>query len=226
MPDDGIKRVNITGPAAAELSGGAKKGRRSTKKKQEGGSPLTGAVGEIRGVSPNMAAVKGIETTSGPAVSASSSNSNSWLKYPVGAPVPPRIIVEPSHIPSTPERAAAPTGQYAQAGGKDHKHIKVELKKKTTAKKVHLNPKKADASKHSSKKHQTRKARKVSIGVSSFHKRITRAKKLHKTAKEMPLDKLKEKLIKGGLIKANSKAPESVLRQIAGDAEVVAKKAL
>ena len=42
----------------------------------------------------------------------------------------------------------------------------------------------------------------------------------------MPLDKLKEKLIKGGLIKANSKAPENVLRQIAGDAEVVAKKAL
>ena len=42
----------------------------------------------------------------------------------------------------------------------------------------------------------------------------------------MPLDKLKEKLIKGGLIKANSKAPEKLLRQIAGDAEVVAKKAL
>lgn len=226
MSDDGIKRVNITGAAASDLEGGAKKGRRSTKKKQEGGSPIMGAVDALRGVSPNMAAIKGVETTAGPAVAAASSNSNSWLKYPVGAPVPPRIVVEPSHIPSTPERAAAPTGQYAQAGGKDQRHIKVELKKKTTVKKVHLNPKKAEAPKHSSKKHQTRKARKVSIGVSSFHKRITRAKKLHKTAKEMPLDKLKEKLIKGGLIKANSKAPESVLRQIAGDAEVVAKKAL
>ena len=221
MSDDGIKRVNITGAAASDLEGGAKKGRRSTKKKQEGGSPIMGAVDALRGVSPNMAAIKGVETTAGPAVAAASSNSNSWLKYPVGAPVPPRIVVEPSHIPSTPERAAAPTGQYAQAGGKDQRHIKVELKKKTTVKKVHLNPKKAEAPKHSSKKHQTRKARKVSIGVSSFHKRITRAKKLHKTAKEMPLDKLKEKLIK-----ANSKAPESVLRQIAGDAEVVAKKAL
>ena len=226
MPEEEIKRVNITGSAASDLEGGAKKGRRSTKKKQEGG---VNEVEALRGVSPNMAAVKGVETTAGPAVAAASSNSNTWLKYPVGAPVPPRIVVEPAHIPSTPERAAAPTGQYAAAGGKahsDHRHIKVELKKKTTAKKVHLNPKKADAPKHASKKHQTRKARKVSIGVSSFHKRITRAKKLHKTAKEMPLDKLKDKLIKGGLIKANSKAPESVLRQIAGDAEVVAKKAL
>jgi hypothetical protein len=221
MSDDGIKRVNITGTAAAELSGGAKKGRRSTKKKLEGGAEEA-----LRGVSPIMANVKGVESTVGPAVSAASSNTNTWLKYPVGAPVPPKIVVEPAHIPSTPERAAAPTGQYAQAGGKDHKHIKVELKKKTTAKKVHLNPKKAEAAKHVSKKHNTRKARKVSIGVSSFHKRITRAKKLHKSVKNMPLDKLKEKLIKGGLIKANSKAPESVLRQIAGDAEVVAKKAL
>ena len=37
---------------------------------------------------------------------------------------------------------------------------------------------------------------------------------------------LKEKLIKNGLIKSTSKAPDSVLRQIASDAEVVAKKAL
>ena len=42
----------------------------------------------------------------------------------------------------------------------------------------------------------------------------------------MPLEILREKLIKGGLIKSNSKAPESVLRQIAADAEVVKNKAL
>ena len=42
----------------------------------------------------------------------------------------------------------------------------------------------------------------------------------------MSIDALKDKLVKGGLIKANSKAPEGVLRQIARDAEVVAKKAL
>ena len=186
-----VKRVNITGSAANELSGGAKKGRRNTKKKQEGGA---GETEPLRGVSPVMANVTGIESKSAIAAVAASPNPNSWLKYPVDAPVPPRIIPAPSYTPS-PDRSAAPTGQYAQAGGKtnsDTKNVKVELKKRTTAKKVHLNPKKADAPK-TTKKHQTRKHRKVTIGVSSLHKRITRAKKLHKQAKDMPIDKLKDK---------------------------------
>jgi hypothetical protein len=55
---------------------------------------------------------------------------------------------------------------------------------------------------------------------------MTRAKKMQKTVKEMPLDKLKEELIKKKLIKLTSKAPESVLRQIAADAQIVEGKAL
>ena len=222
MPEE-IKSINITGNAAADITGG-KRTRRTAKKKQEGGSD------DVRGVSSIMNSVKGVESTASVAATAASPNSNTWLKYPTGAPVPPKINFspEPSHIPSTPDKSAAPTGQYAQAGGKSHsdsKHIKVELKKKATAKKVHLNPKKAEAPKHS-KKHQTRKIRKVTIGVSSLHKRITRAKKLHRKMKEMPIDTLRDKLIKGGLIKANSKAPEAVLRQMAADAETLKNKAL
>lgn len=217
MPDE-IKSINITGNAAADITGG-KRTRRTAKKKQEGGAD------EVRGVSPIMNAVKGVESSSAIAATAASPNSNTWLKYPAGAPVPPKInfAPEPSHIPSSPDKSAAPTGQYAQAGGT--KHVRVELKKKTTAKKVHLNPKKTEAPKHS-KKHQTKKIRKVTLGVSSLHKRITRAKKLHRKVKDMPIETLKDKLIKGGLIKATSKAPESVLRQIAADAEVVKNKAL
>jgi hypothetical protein len=233
-----IKRVNITGGAATDMTGG-KRTRRSTKKKQEGGSE------ELRGVSAIINNVKGVESSTSIAATAALPNSNTWLKYPVGAPVPPKINFnpEPSFIPSSPDRSAAPTAQYAQAGGykhsdhkqsdhkqsdykqSDHKQIKVELKKKTTAKKVHLNPKKTDGPKQS-KKHQTRKIRKVTLGVSSLHKRITRAKKLHKKVKDMPIEILKEKLIKGGFIKPTSKAPESVLRQMAADAEVVKNKAL
>lgn len=216
-----IKTISISGNAAAEMSGG--KRRRNTKKRQDGGADEA-----VRGVSPIMNAVKGVESSVSVATNAAQSNSNTWLKYPAGAPVPPRInfAPEPSHVPSSPDKSAAPTAQYAQAGGKtDHKHVRVELKKKTTSKKVHLNPKKADGPKHS-KKHQTKKVRKVTLGVSSLHKRITHAKKLHKEVKEMPIDKLKDKLIRGGLIKANSKAPEGVLRQIAEDAALVKNKAL
>jgi hypothetical protein len=215
-----IKTINISGTAAADISGG-KKTRRNTKKRMEGGADE-----QLRGVSPVMNSVKGVESVSQIAATAASPNSNTWLKYPSGAPVPPPVNTTPapSHIPSSPDKSAAPTGQYSQQGGT--KHVKVELKKKITAKKVHLNPKKTEAPKHISKKHHTRKVRKVTLGVSSLHKRITRAKKLHKNVKDMPIDKLKEKLVKGGLIKTNSKAPENVLRQIATDAEVVAKKAL
>lgn len=211
-----IKTVNISGGAAKDITGGAKKGRRSTKKKQEGGSDEP-----IRGVSSVMNVVKGVESTSSIASAAASPNSNTWLKYPVAAPVPPVIKPAPSYVPSNPNNVAAP---ILQQGG--DKKIRVELKKKHTAKKVHLNPKKADSPKMASKKHQTKKARKVSIGISSLHKRITRAKKLHKNVKDMPLTALKDKLIKKGLIKSTSKAPESVLRQMAADAEVVANKAL
>lgn len=215
-----IKTINISGQAAVDMGAAPKKGTRRTKKNQAGG-----ADDALRGVSSQMNVVKGVESSS-LAATAANPNSSTWLKYPAGAPVPPVIAAAPSHTPATPNQAAAPTGQYAvQQGGT--KHIKVELKKKGHTKKVHLNPKKAEAPKaHISKKNHTRKNRKVTIGVSSLHKRITRAKKLHRKIKDMPVDKLKDQLIKGGLIKANSKAPESVLRQIASDSQIVAGKAL
>lgn len=220
-----IKTINISGQAATDMSGGSKK-KRTIKRKQEEDAPHQPIVLSLKGGAPIAPIAPGAPGTS-IASTAASTNSNTWLKYPVGAPVPPKINFspEPSHIPSTPNQSAAPTNQYTQEGGT--KHVRVELKKKQSVKRVHLNPKKVDAPKqHLSKKHQTRKVRKVTIGISSLHKRITRAKKVHKTVKDMPIDKLKERLVKGGLIKANSKAPIDILRQIAADAEVVAKKAL
>jgi hypothetical protein len=218
-----IKTINISGEAAKDM--GVKRGgnRRGTKKNQQ--QQKGGADDALpRGTSQVINLVKGVEPSS-VASNAASPNLSTWLKYP-SPNTPPAVNPVPSHIPATPNQSAAPTGQYA-VGGANTKHIRVELKKKTSAKKVHLNPKKADAPKAQlAKKHQTKKVRKVSLGISSLHKRITRAKKLHKNIKEMPIEKLKDKLIKGGLIKANSKAPEAILRTIAADAEVVAKKAL
>lgn len=110
----------------------------------------------------------------------------------------------------------------------DDKKIKVELKKKQATKKVQLHPKKDGLHKMpTAKKSETRKRnRKVLLGVSSLHKRMTRAKKMHKKVKEMPIDKLREELISKKLIKATSKAPESILRQIATDAQIMDTKSL
>lgn len=135
-------------------------------------------------------------------------------------PIPSVSRALPDPVP-TPVLAPAP----AQEGGA--KSIKVELKKRPTAKKVHLHPKKADAPKTPLvKKTLTRKARKISLGISALHMKMKSAKKTHKKMKEMPLDKLKEELIKKKLIKPTSKAPEGVLRQIAVDAQVLEDKAL
>ena len=205
-----IKTVNLTGGAATDFTGGVKKKKRVTRKKQEGGD------------------AKGIEA---PATQAGGpTDPSKWLSYP-SASVPPVIQVQKAMIPS-PSQVAAPSQQYTvpipsqsamqQTGGV--KHIKVELKKKPATKKVQLHPKKSEPSKVP--KRVTRKSRRLTLGVSSLHKRMTRAKKMHKTVKEMPLDKLKEELVKKKLIKPTSKAPESVLRQIAADAQIVAGKAL
>lgn len=208
-----IKSVNITGGAACDYSGESKKRKRSTKKNQQGGNTLQNSV------TPNGLAIQGNPVTTSYATSAGSPKPETWLKYPEQSPVPPTI--------NKTQINNSVLSQLPQQIGGTTKNIRVELKKKTSVKKVHLQPKKQEAPKTSgSKKSQTKKVRKVTLGVSTLHKRMTRAKKLQKKMKEMPIDKLKEELIRKKLIKANSKAPESVLRQIAGDAEVVANKVL
>ena len=206
-----IKTFNITG--GAEIFGGKKSKRTTRKNQQMGGS---GGDNDIpKGVSANIMLIRGNDPAS-VATTAAPANPSGWLNTPI--PAPPRIMPAPSSLPISQQ-------QQQSGGSSTDKHIRVELKKHTTPKRVHLNPKKSDALKVS-KKDKTRKNRKVTVGVSSLHRRMTHAKKLRDKVKQMPIDKLKEELIKSKLIKPTSKAPESVLRQIASDAEVVAKKAL
>ena len=73
---------------------------------------------------------------------------------------------------------------------------------------------------------QTRKNRKITIGVSSLHKKMTRVKKIKDIIKNMQLQKLKTILVKHGLIKETSRAPESVIRQIAIDSKIIEEKGL
>lgn len=197
-----IRTVNIVNQTGADYSQ-VKKTRRTTKK--SGGSAEN-----IRNVSQNILFVKGVEQSS-VASTAGSVNSAKWLSGPPA----PQLMPPKTEITSP-----------VQSGGTD-KLIKVELRKHTTPKRVHLNPKKHNVQKHTLiKKDKTKKVRKVTLGVSSLHKRITRAKKLKEKVKQVPVQELREQLIKKGLIKPTSKAPESVLRQIATDSQIVAGKAL
>jgi uncharacterized protein YjeT (DUF2065 family) len=62
--------------------------------------------------------------------------------------------------------------------------------------------------------------------MKTMQKRLTRAKKIHTDVKEIPLADLRKQLIKRKLIRETSTAPESILRQIAADAQIVAGKGL
>ena len=217
-----LKTVSLSGVAASDYTGG-KKSRRSSKRKQDGGS-TTAAAQPID--------LKGIECPTSVAHSAGSANPSTWLSYPRGAPVPPAVqpvmsggkfnLKKMDSQPTTVQQHVTTANTEETAGGT--RHIKVELKKHTSSKKVQLHPKKIEST--HAKKHPTKKARKLTIRLSSFRKRLTRANKLHKRMATIPLAELKAHLISNKLIKPTSKAPESVLRQIAADSQIVTEKSL
>ena len=208
-----FKSVSITGGAIKDYADSTGKRRRSTKKNMKGGS----------NTEPSSPILSGIENIRSIAIGAAPIQSPQ-IQMPVQQVtlVPPTIrpvFSQPQQLPQQPQQSQQQQGGY--------KPIKVELKKKHATKKVQLHPKKAEAVKVPLvKKQHTHKNRKVTLGITSLHKRMTRAKKMHKKVKEMPLDKLKEHLISKKLIKSTSKAPESILRQIAADSQIVASKAL
>lgn len=146
--------------------------------------------------------------------------------YPTAAdaiPMGPALSPGPgSGVPLGSQLGPVATAAVEQKGGVVT--IKVELKKNPTHKKVHLNPKKETV--HIHKKDKTRRHRKFTLGLIGMQKRLTRAKKIQKKVREMPIGELKGELIKRGLVKSTTKAPESVLRQIAADAHIVARQDL
>jgi len=137
------------------------------------------------------------------------------------SPVPPV-----SEVPrSAPHNLKVEEASFHFTGGGGQSR-KVELRKLQNNRKVLLNPKKYKTSTAAASPSKTRKSRKITIGLSTLHKRVTRARKIREQVKEIPLTDLRKELIKRGLIKESSKAPESILRQIAADAQIVAGKGL
>jgi hypothetical protein len=66
---------------------------------------------------------------------------------------------------------------------------------------------------------QTRKVRKIQLP--NLTNRITRAKRVSDETKKVPIDKIKSYLINKGVIQAKSKAPDSMLRSMYGDFNIL-----
>ena len=232
------KAVRITGGAVADLSGGKRTRKRKVRDPDEPSMlsmpkpsiPLESfknatitKVGTTAGITTTGITIPGITTTF-----------TGTMKGGVASlmPVPPPTAPFPLPAPALTSLKPQPPMQQMQQmqqtqmqqaqqtqmqGGKQ---IRVELKK-IQSKKVKLHPKRELANQK-----PVKKTRKFVLGISSLHKRMTRAKKMQRTLKEIPLDKLKEQLIKANLIKKTSKAPEAILRQIAEDSQLVGKHML
>lgn len=194
-----FKAITITGGAAAELGLLPKKrGGRRTRKSGGADEGTIGAPPPLQQVITTIKKIGGAHEL-----------------------MPATTLVAPSL--TSQQAVTQPPSQPVQQGGT--KPIKVELKKKHLSKKVTLNPKKQDAA-AVKQPAQTKKARKFVLGISSMHKRVTRAKKIHHKLDKMPLEELRKQLIAAKLIKPTSKAPEAILRQIAKDSQLVGKKIL
>ena len=70
------------------------------------------------------------------------------------------------------------------------------------------------------------KARKIKVSMKTLRKKIHRAKTIRKSAEGTNLEQIKKELQKAGIIKAESKAPESILRQMYADFMTLKSRAL
>lgn len=135
-------------------------------------------------------------------------------------PPPPLLVVPASvaaPVPAPAVAAAIPPPQQA--------NIPPALRGGAKTKVV-LEPPKKTAAKLVASKSKTRKAKKIRVSLAGLGKRITRHKKIQKEARSYSIEDIKKTLVAAKLIKPESKAPESILRQIYADYQTLKNKAL
>lgn len=116
--------------------------------------------------------------------------------------------------------AASPSSPNTKVllGGKKPHRVKVLLTKKRRVGE--------DAAAGGAAPKPVRAARKIQLGVGAIKKNVTRAKRITRTAKTLPIETIRGELVKAGMIKESSKAPESILRQMYADAKTVSTQSL
>jgi hypothetical protein len=129
--------------------------------------------------------------------------------------------------PAAPAAPAAPLPLGEQEGGKPKKTIKVVLEKKEKPKeKVVLAPAKEKASPVKPRAKTHKAPRRIRVSLDALSNRMNRAKTIKKESQSTSIETIKKALVKAGLIKVESKAPEKILRQMYSDFEQLKQKAL
>jgi len=142
----------------------------------------------------------------------------------------------PLPSPSPPPVAKPIVDVPKQEGGRKDVKVILDKSKNKTKKLILSAPKKViklpsgssdsttSVKKHPSKTHKV--ARRIRVSVDALNKRVNRAKTIKKESQVMSIEKIKKDLEGAGLIKVGSKAPESILRQMYTDFQVLKQRAL
>lgn len=222
------KIVNITGKAAEAMMGG-KRRKRATRKTNMRGGDNSGGLLQLaaQGVASAMEPMTPEQT----AQAFQQSVSEVTKQLPLYASATQKggstngaiVNLTSTRAPVTPDAPkvqAVVSGQSvedlapAMSGGVVLKPAKKQVR-------VALKAKKGGA-----EQSHTRKApRKIRLGVKGIKTRLNRAKKAQNHAQTTALPIIKQRLVRAGVIKASSKAPEAMLRSMYADL-LITKKGL
>ncbi len=200
MADTNEKAIKLTGGAVLDFQSLKRTGRKSrgnSRKRQSGG-------GEVA-----------------PVISKTDEGS-----APLPAPPPPPSVhsaanAKPVVSGVAPEQPGPTSLVPPQNGGaKTKPKLVLDPSKK---KQAQLIPSKSSKPKSTA----TRKnGKKIRVSLSGLGKRMTRHKSIQKEAKQVKIEDIKKALVDAKLVKADTKAPESMLRQMYADYQTLKNKAL
>jgi hypothetical protein len=106
-------------------------------------------------------------------------------------------------------------------------HVKVVLAAGKKKSRVILTPAKVKKLPAAPQQAKTRKvAKRIRMSLNGFGKRVTRANHIRHETKKQKIEEVKKTLVEAKLIKVDSKAPESVLRQMLSDYMMLKNRAL
>jgi hypothetical protein len=220
--DPNVKQFQLTGDAATSYGGGmgaTKKGRTRKLKTRDTEITKTGGGSTSPGTATQLAAshVPGIQMS--PVVGVNSGLTQKGAPAAIGggekAPTGNAQPLSTQAFNALPfsggDKAPAAVTKVVLAAAKKKGHILLAAPKATTA----------------AKHKKTRKvSRSIKMSMTGLDKKLTRAKSIRKDAAALGFTDLKKALHKAGLIKLESKAPESILRQMYADYMMLKDRAL
>lgn len=222
MAESNTKTFTVTAEAASAIGGTRKRRKRTTDKTMKVGKEQHG--GTSPGTSLQVEANRAPGGAEPPSVNFQKSTDVDLAKTTTNSSPAP-VTKGGGTKPPINNTKIQP---LAQEGGA--KAVKVILEKKKKQTRVVLAPtkvKKLQPLTTATAPAKTRKvAKKVRMSLSGFGKRVNRAMTIRNDAKKQTIEDIKNTLVEAKLVKADSKAPESVLRQIYADYMMLKNRAL